>query len=796
MFQILLFSIAIVLTSLSPSFSEEPALQNEMYAKDYIKPVIAMKAQPFPLHDVCLLDSPFKTAMERHRDYLLALEPDRFLHNFRIDAGLPSTAEPLAGWENPGSEVRGHLTGHYLSACALMYASSGDKRFKERAEYMVQELAKCQNALGESGYLSAFPETFIDRVETTGKVWAPYYTLHKILAGLLDVHTLCGSSQALDVATKMGDWFVARNDRLSDEAVQKMLSVEHGGINETLANLYGLTGEEKYLRTARRLCHKAVLDPLAAGVDQLAGLHANTQFPKVIGAARLYELTGDTRDRDIAEFFWDRVVNHHSYVTGGNSDHEAFGPADELYAHVSPFTTETCNTYNMLKLTRHLFSWDASVELADYYERALYNHILASQDPRTGCMAYHVPLYGGWFMPYNTPNKSAWCCTGTGFENHAKYADSIYWQDDQGLFINLFIPSELNWKAKSIVLRQETRYPDEDTIRFEFQCGSPCNAAIRIRYPNWAVQGMTIKINGNSIKHDGKPGSFVTLSRTWSSGDRIDVRIPFSLRLEPMPDNSARAAICYGPVVLAGELGTGGIEPPMPYAISQGDYFKTKPPAMPVLVTNNRPVEDWLKPVSDKPLTFRTQNVGQPKDSTFTAFYAMTPQRFSIYWDLLTDDEWQERQAEEKRIEQQTMLLDKRTFDSIKIGDTESERAHNLQGKNTNSGIFSNRPYRDAGNGGWISYDMKVPPNRPARLFCTYWGGDGGSRNFDIIIDKTRIATQALNQNQPGEFFNVEYDIPKDTITAPNKVTITFKAHPGQMAGGLYDLRILDIDRK
>ncbi|MEI7729096.1 MAG: beta-L-arabinofuranosidase domain-containing protein [Verrucomicrobiota bacterium] len=755
-----------------------------------VAPVVSFKASPFAMQDVRLLDGPFKTAMERDSKYMLSLDPDRFLHNFRVNAGLPSTAEPLGHWEKPKSELRGHLTGHYLSACALMYASTGDERFNDRVNLLVRELAKCQAALGDSGYLSAFPETYFDRVETTGKVWAPYYTLHKVLAGLLDAHTLCGNSQALEVAGKFGGWVKTRTDKLSDAQVEKMLGVEHGGINESMANLYALTGDLRHLQTARRLYHKAVLEPLAAREDKLSGLHANTQFPKVIGLARLYELTGEERYHTSAEFFWDRVVNHHSYVIGGNSDHEHFGPPDQLNTRISPWTAESCNTYNMLKLTRQVFSWDASAAQADYYERALYNHILASQDPRTGLMAYHIPVHGAWFMPYNTPNDSCWCCTGTGFENHAKYGDSIYWHDNDGLFVNLFIPSELNWRTKGLVVRQETRYPEEDTTRLEFKCAQPCTLALRIRYPAWAQRGMTITVNGEIVPHQAAPASFATLRRTWKSGDRVEVKLPMTLRLEPMPDNPTRAAICYGPVVLAGELGTNGIVPPMPYANSQSDFFKVKPPAAPVLLTQNRPVTDWVQPVPGKPLTFQTKGVGRPSDLTLTAFYAMTPQRYSIYWDMLTAEQYQARLTDEENEARRAQAWAARTVDSVKIGDDTSEKAHNLKGENTSSGPFSSRTYRHALNGGWFAYDLKVTPDQPAKLLCTYWGNDG-VRTFDLTVNGTFLATQKLNREHPGEFFDVEYDLPPAVIAGQSKVTIKFRGQPGQTAGGLFDLRIL-----
>ena len=755
------------------------------------KPVASFKAEPFALQDVRLLDSPFKAAMERDGRYLLEFSPDRLLHTFRLNAGLPSSAEPLGGWEAPRSEIRGHFVGHYLSACALMYASTGDPRFKERAALLVAEFTKCQAALGPSGYLSAFPESFFDRVESTGQVWAPYYTLHKILAGLLDVHALCTNQQALEVASRLGDWVNSRNERLNDAQLQKMLGVEHGGINESMAELYAATGELKYLRMAQRLYHKRVLDPLAAHEDRLSGLHANTQFPKVIGLARLYELSGDDRDRDIAEFFWDRVVNHHSYVIGGNSDHEGFGAPDKLNDRISPWTAESCNTYNMLKLTRHLFAWDASPAQADYYERALYNHILASQDPRTGMMAYHIPVYGGWFMPYNTPLDSAWCCTGTGVENHAKYGDSIYWHDADGLFVNLFIPSELVWRERGITVRQETKYPEQDTTSLEIRCSAPCTMTLRVRYPAWAQRGMTVQVNDQPLDHKSRPGTYVGIHRTWKNGDRVKVQLPFSLRLEPMPDNPARAAICYGPVVLAGELGTDGIAPPMPYAKNQGDFFNAKPPRLPVLLAQGRAVADWVKPVPGKPLTFRTKGVGRPKDLTLVAFYTLPPQRYSLYWDILSPAQWKTRLTEEQTQARRQNLLAARTVDSVQIGHPASEKAHLLAGERTRTGAFSDRSWRDAADGGWFSYNLKLPPDRSASILCTYWGSDAGPRTFDILVDGVRITTQKLDNNRPGQFFEVEYAIPEQNLVGHSSIHIRFQGHPNQMAGGLFDLRIL-----
>jgi len=756
-------------------------------------PAVVFKAQPFAPQDVRLLDGPFKTAQDLDGAYLLSLDPDRLLHNFRVNAGLPSSAEPLGNWENPGSELRGHMTGHCLSACALMYASTGDARFKARADLLACELAKCQAAHGKSGYLSAFPETFFDRLELDGKVWAPYYTLHKIFAGLLDAHALCGNTQALDCAAKLGDWVVARIARLSDDELQKALDTEHGGINESLAELYARTGKEAYLQAAKRLCHKKVFEPLAAREDKLPGQHANTQFPKIIGAARLYELTGDARDREIAEFFWDRVVNHHSYVTGGNSDHEGFGPPDTLSERVSPFTAESCNTYNMLKLSHRLFAWDASAARADFCERALYNHILASQDPRTGRMAYHIPVYGGWFMPYDTPNVSCWCCTGTGFESHARTGEGIYWRDAEGLFVNLFIPSELTWREKNATLRLETHYPEEERVRLNVRCEKPLAFALRVRCPAWASRGMTLSVNGDRVAWDAKPGSFASLTREWKDGDRVEWTIPMRLRLEAMPDNPSRAAICYGPVVLAGALGTEKMEPPRPYAVQQSDFFEKEVPPrpMPVLLAAGRPVEEWVEPVPGQPLTFRTKGVGQPADLTLVAFYKLPPQRYSLYWDLLTPQQWKTQQEVATQREQRKRALAERTLDAVATGNDQSEKDHRFKGEKTGMGTFAGRAYRDASSGGWFSYTLKAPGDQPAKLLCTFWGSDGGARTFDILVNGATIATVKLNNDHPCEFFDAEYALPQEKLAADAPLVVTFRAQVGQMAGGVFDVRLV-----
>ena len=595
-----------------------------------------MKAGPFPMTDVRLLDGPFRDAMLRDRAYLLGLNADRLLHNFRVTAGLPSSAEPLGGWEKPDCELRGHFVGHYLSALALMYASTGDESLKKKADYLVAELAKCQEAMPAMGYnqgfLSAYPEELFDRVDAGKKVWAPYYTLHKIMAGLLDVHQLCGNALALAVLDKMADWLKFRVDRLSHEQMQNALNEEHGGMNEVLANLYAITGNPDHLKLARAFNHEKVLNPLADGVDRLDGLHANTQIPKVIGAARQYELDGDPRMRAAAEFFWQRVALERSWVIGGDSDGEHFFPIAKTSEHLSHVTAETCNTYNMLKLTRHLFEWEPSGQAMDFYERGLYNQILGSQDPDSGMMTYFVALKPAHFKVYSTPLDSFWCCTGTGTENHAKYGDTIYFHGADSLFVNLFIPSELTWKERGILVRQETKFPDEARTTLTMTCAKPAKLALKIRKPAWAANA-SVSVNGK-IQNTRAENGYFMIDRTWKTGDRISVKLPMQLHLEALPDDTNTVAVLCGPLVLAAELGADGLPPNGQEAKNQGDFNKVADPAPPVLTGAPADLLAHIAPVAGIANTFRISQTAPPQDVTLVPFYRVHHQRYVVYWKL------------------------------------------------------------------------------------------------------------------------------------------------------------------
>jgi DUF1680 family protein len=615
--------------------------------------VVVLQARPFALDRVRLLDGPFREAMERDRQYLHALDADRLLHMFRVTAGLPAPAEPYGGWER--TEVRGHTMGHYLSACALMIASTGDAELRAKADGIVAELARCQQALGDSGYVSAYPESFIDRVENLQPVWAPYYTLHKIMAGLLDMHVHCGNRQALEVVRGMARWCQSRCDRLTEQQMQQMLNrTEQGGMNEVLANLYAVTGEPEFLDLSRRFVQRTYNDPLAAGRDELKGQHVNSFIPNMIGTARQYELTGHREDHDVAHFFWHQVTGHRCYCTGGtsNDEHWRTGP-DELAGELGDHTQETCCTYNMLRLTRHLFSWDPQAAYFDYYERALWNSILATQDPETGMMMYFVTLGPGRWKYYNTPADSFWCCTGTGLENHAKYGDSIYFQDDQGLFVNLFMASELQWPERGVRLRQETQFPEEASTTLIVQAAEPATFTLRVRIPGWARQGVSVRLNGQPLQTQAERSSYLAIDRQWRDGDRLQIDLPMDLQVAAMPDDKSIAAFLYGPLVLAGQLGGEGLTDEMVYTT---ENWYTFPPEQiapaPILTYHGEDPRACIEPVPGRPLTFRT--VGLEHNVTLVPYHRLFGQRYAVYWRVFREGSPEHRQLlgdEQTRLE-------------------------------------------------------------------------------------------------------------------------------------------------
>jgi DUF1680 family protein len=588
---------------------------------------IPWKVRPFPMKQVRLGEGPCKQAMEADRRYLHSLPPDRLLHTFRINAGFPSTAQPLGGWEAPDCELRGHYAGgHYLSAAALMYASTGDEELKANANTVVAELAKCQDAL-KSGYLSAFPIEFFDRLRERQKVWAPFYTIHKIMAGNLDMYVHCGNAQALDIAEKIAGWTAGYTQSLSYEHMQRVLGTEFGGMGESLCNLYALTGKEHYLEVAQRFDKKQFFDPLAAHRDELKGLHVNTHIPQVIAAARYYELTGDRRYRDIADYFFHEVVSERSYCTGGTSNGESWNTdPGKLSTELSTNTTECCCAYNMMKLARHSFCWSADPRLMDYYERAMFNHRLGTINPEDGTMMYYLPLASGYWKTFGKPFDSLWCCTGTGSEEYGKLTDTIYFHDDDSLYVNLFVDSQLEWPEKGLRIKQETRFPEQDSTLLTLSVKSPVQMTINLRIPYW-VRGGSVKINGTPLGAFASPSSYLSINRVWKSGDKIDLNLPMDFHISPMPDNQQIQAMMYGPLVLAGKF-----EPVTREMTYSGDYEPkpTDPAKVPDIAADPAHPTGWVEPDAKQPLTFKA--VGQTQPLTLVPLYKVIHERYAVYW--------------------------------------------------------------------------------------------------------------------------------------------------------------------
>jgi DUF1680 family protein len=575
----------------------------------------------------------FQDAAQWNRGYMDRLAADRLVHNFKVNAGLTSQATPFGGWEEPKGELRGHFTGHYLSAAALMYASTGDAAVKAKGDLMVDELAKCQQALG-GGYLSAFPREFWDRLDARQKVWAPFYTIHKIMAGMFDMYSLTGNRQALEVLQGMAGWADGWTADKPEPHMQDILRTEYGGMNEVLYNLAAATGEDRWARVGDRYTKKEFFNPLASHRDELQGLHVNTHIPQVIGAARRYEISGDMRFHDVADYFWYEVVGARSYVTGGTSNNEGWlVPPRQLGAELkrSVSTAECCCAYNMLKLTRHLYSWSGDPRYFDYYERTLLNHRIGTILPEKGYTQYYLSLTPGTWKTFNNEDHSFWCCTGTGVEEYSKLNDSIYWRDDAGVYVNLFIPSELNWVEKGFRLRQDTAFPEQQSTMLTVTANAPVALALRLRVPSWLEAAPVVRVNGKQLDASAAPGSYLAIQRTWKTGDKVEMALPMALRMEAMPDDAQMQAVMYGPLVLAGDLGSDGLNEEA--IIGPGTPKLSGAPRLDVpSFRGGASPATWIKP-GDKPLTFRTS--GQEKDVTLMPLNRVFGKRYSVYWKVV-----------------------------------------------------------------------------------------------------------------------------------------------------------------
>ena len=743
-----------------------------------------MGAFAFPPLDIKLLDGPFKKAMELDAAYLLELDPDRLLHRFRKYAGLQPKGEIYGGWET--ESLSGHSLGHYLSACAIHYGSTNDPLFLERINYIVNELAECQEAR-KTGYVGAIPkEDSVWNLVSQGKLhvlpfalngaWSPWYTEHKILAGLMDAFWYADNKKALDITTRYCEWIGEMFKNLNDEQIQKMLDCEFGGMNEALVNVYALTGNKKYLDLSYKFEHNKIIDPLADKKDDLNGKHSNTQVPKIIGSSRRYEFTASEKDKTVSEFFWNTMVSNHTYSMGGNSDSEHLGLPGKMNDRLSDNTAETCNTYNMLKLTRHLFAQEPKSQYADYYERALYNHIFASQRPTDGMMCYFTPLRKGGKKDYSNKFNSFWCCVGSGMENHVKYNESIYYRSaDDGIYVNLFIPSELKWQEKNVTLVQETKFPGEPSTSIKIQASKTESFAIYIRKPWWAKSDLIFTVNGKKIEPPLQANGYFSINRAWKKEDKIQIDFPMSLYLEDMPDNPSRICFMYGPLVLASPMGQEEPE----------SFFGT-----PVLVTDYDKITSLVKRGSS--LTFQTNGIGTPVDFKLIPFNTIYNERYNVYWDVFTAAGWEkEKQRLEEEVKQQKEI-ERLTIDYLQPGDSASEKNHNLKSEKSYQGKSNQRKWRDARENGFIAFEMKVDPNLPSTLILTFWGSDGGGRLlFDILVDGEKIATQEVRQNFPNRFFDVRYKLEDRLTHNKESITITLKPHSDKRVARLFGARVI-----
>jgi DUF1680 family protein len=598
------------------------------------------KLQPFDMADVTLEAGPFLHAQRMTEAYLLKLQPDRMLHNFRLNAGLEPKAPVYGGWESKPEwaeiNCHGHTLGHYLSACASAYRSTRDRRFKQRIDYIAGELAACQKAVG-SGLVCAFPKgaalvsAHLRGEKITG---VPWYTLHKVYAGLRDAALLADSEASRAVLVRLADWGVVATRPLTDAEFEAMLATEHGGMNEIYADLYFMTGNPEYLTLARRFSHKAIMEPLAEGHDYLDGLHANTQVPKIVGFQRVYEATGDTKYRVAAAFFWETVTRTRSFATGGHGDNEHFFAMADFSKHVfSAKGSETCCQYNMLKLTRALFLHDPRPEYADYYERTLYNGILASQDPDSGMATYFQGARPGYMKLYHTPEDSFWCCTGTGMENHVKYRDAIYFHEDDALYVNLFVPSSVTWKEKGAVLSQATTFPETPTTTLRWKLLRPTQLALKLRHPRWSRTAIVL-INGVEASRSTTPGSYVEVKHTWRSGDQVELRLAMEISAESAPAAPDIVAFTYGPLVLAGALGREGLAPGTDIIVNERKYgsYNDASFTAPTLAGDPRVLAKGIR-AGDKPLEFTIASAdGEPV--LLIPYYRIAHERYATYWQV------------------------------------------------------------------------------------------------------------------------------------------------------------------
>ena len=757
------------------------------------------------LGSVRLLEgSPFAEAVKANREYVLALEPDRLLAPFRRETGLPEKAKPYGNWESGGLD--GHTAGHYLSALAHMIAAGEDTPdglLRQRLAYTVAEMQECQKAYGD-GYVGGVPGSRAlwtaiagGDVAAINRKWVPWYNVHKTMAGLRDAYQEAGHAPALDVLVRLGDWTVNLTSKLSDEKMQLMLNMEHGGMNETLADLYAITGDRKYLTAAERFVHHAMLDPLIQQQDQLTGKHANTQIPKVVGLERIANLTGNRADDAGARFFWTTVTQHRSVAFGGNSVSEHFNDPHDFHGLLLHRQgPETCNTYNMLRLTEQLFASAPEAAYADYYERALYNHILASINPTHPGYVYFTPIRPDHYRVYSVPGVSFWCCVGTGMENPGRYGQFIYARTADGIYVNLFIASELKDAPLGLTLRQETAFPDEAGTRLTLKLAKPQTFTLHLRQPGWVTPGgFAIKVNGAPVAVTTAPSTYVAVRREWREGDRVEIALPMHTTVEGLPDGSSWYAILHGPIVLAHPAGTKDLAGLRANGSRMGHVANgpLEPlEQVPVLLTTAAAIPGKVvaEPAAG-PLHFRLVDVVAPgpKDGLdLIPFFRLHDARYQMYWETTTREELAARQEKLAADAHARATREAATLDGVTAGEQQPETDHAYQGEGTDTGLHNGRHWR---HGKQFQYTLNARGEKAAALSVTY-SGDDSDRSFDILVNDTLLATQELTAEKRGEFIEKSYPLPAAILAAATegRLTIKFVARKG-LAGDVYEVRLL-----
>jgi DUF1680 family protein len=769
----------------------------------------ATLAKPFPLGSVRLLDSPFTEAVASNRQYLLALDVDRLLAPFLREAGLTPRKPPYGNWESGGLD--GHTAGHYLSALAFMIASGNDTadgELKRRLGHMLDELERCQQASGD-GYIGGVPgskefwaQIAKGDVAQVWKKWVPWYNLHKTYAGLRDAHVVAGEAKARELLVRFGDWCVTLTSGLSDAQMQQMIGSEYGGMNESLADIYAITGDEKYLREARRFNHRELLDPLLKREDRLTGKHANTQIPKVVGFKRIATLSGDQPTAAAAHFFWETVTRHRNVAFGGNSVAEHFNdPRDFRGMLEHREGPETCNTYNMLRLTEQLFATTPVAAYADYYERALYNHILASIHPTHPGYVYFTPIRPGHYRVYSEPDQSFWCCVGTGMENPGKYGEFIYARGkDGGVYVNLFIASELKL-GEGASLRQETRFPDEARSRLTLKLPRPTTFTLRVRHPGWVAKGnFLLNVNGKAqpAAAGSAPTSYVDVRREWRDGDVIDVGLPMETTVERLPDGSNWAAILHGPILLAAPQGAENLVGLRADSARMGHVAHgplTPLDQAPALLTTDADLPSHVVPdPAAGALRFRIKDVvspSAPEGVPLVPFFALHDARYQMYWELTTAEDLAARRELIAASERAKAAREAATLDRVAVGEQQPEVEHDFQNEGARSGFHEGRRWREAR---WFQYTLDSRGRNKVELEITLWGSDKGA-GFELLVEGERIATVELKGELPGRFIEKRFPVPASALAKAKNGRLTVRLEAkGRATGHVFDVRLLSAD--